>query len=95
MSEGGAVNAFVVSRRTEKQEGVISARLIGSSAFDMFIGNESPYETKIDFYGDANNTIMNFKIGSEDSSQSDFFKGDILEVLVFDRFLFAFGKIQG
>ena len=40
-SEGGAVNVFVVSRRTEKQEGVTSARLIGSSAFDMFIGNES------------------------------------------------------
>ena len=83
---GGAVNVFVVSRRTEKQEGVTSARLIGSSAFDMFIGNESPYATKIDFYGDANNTIMNFKVGREDSSQSDFFKGDILEILVFDRF---------
>ena len=39
-SEGGAVNVFVVSRRTEKQEGVISARLIGSSAFDMVIQNE-------------------------------------------------------
>ena len=65
-SEGGAVNVFVVSRRTEKQEGVTSARLIGSSAFDMFIGNESPYETKIDFYGDANNTIMNFKVGRAD-----------------------------
>ena len=39
------------------------------------------YATKVDFYGDANNTIMNW-VGREDSSQSDFFKGDILEVLV-------------
>ena len=93
---GGAVNVFVVSRRTEKQEGVISARLIGSSAFDMVI-QMKPYETKIDFYGDANNTIMNFKVGREDSSQSDFFKGDILEVLVFDRFLLASerAKVEG
>ena len=94
VSVGGAVNAFVVSRRTEKQEGVTTARLIGSSAFDMIIPNEQPYETKIDFYGDANNTIMNFKIGREDSSQSDFFKGDILEVLVFDRFLLAYRKAK-
>ena len=94
---GVAVNVFVVSRRTEKQEGVNTARLIGSSAFDMFVGNESPYSTKIDFYGDANNTVMNFKIGREDSSQSDFFKGDILEVLVFDRFLLPTekSKVEG
>ena len=63
----------------------------------MFVGNESPYSTKIDFYGDANNTVMNFKIGREDSSQSDFFKGDILEVLVFDRFLLPTekSKVEG
>ena len=54
-----------------------NARLIGSSAFDMFIPTENSYATKVDFYGDANNTIMNFKVGREDSSQSDFFKGDI------------------
>ena len=40
------------------------------SAFDMFIPTENSYATKIDFYGDANNTIMNFKVGREDSSQS-------------------------
>ena len=91
---GGAVNVFVVSRRTEKQENVTTARLIGSSAFDMIIGNEQTYDTKIDFYGDANNTIMNFKVGREDSSQSDFFKGDILEVLVFDRFLLPTEKAK-
>ena len=94
---GGAVNVFVVSRRTENQEGVSNARLIGSSAFDMFIPTENSYATKIDFYGDANNTIMNFKVGREDSSQSDFFKGEILEVLVFDRFLLASekSKVEG
>ena len=40
---------------------------------------------------------MNFKVGREDSAQSDFFKGDILEVLVFDRFLLASerAKVEG
>ena len=89
-SVGAEVSVFVVAQREgglDAQLGGLTARVIGSSEFDVLSGSVNGFVPKIFKFFDANKTIMNVKLGREDLTQSDFFKGDIAEVLVFNRFL--------
>ncbi len=89
-SVGDEVSVFVVAQREgglDAQTNGQNARILGSSEFDLLAGSANGFAPKIFKFFDANKTIMNVKFGREDLTQSDFFQGDIAEVLVFNRYL--------
>ena len=89
-STGGEVSVFVVAQREgglDAQLGGTNARVLGSSEFDLLSGSVNGFAPKIFKFSDANKTILSVKLGREDLTQSDFFKGDIAEVLIFNRYL--------
>ena len=83
----GGVSTFVVSKRIEKQDGGAATRILGTSEFDVLSGVEEAFEARIDTYSAAENKIINVKIGREDATASEYFSGDVAEVLIFNRAL--------